>query len=125
MTSISIMKNTAILLAVMLALLIIIGGCTSNHGKNGTEPETPKNDATTTLNQYYSSIDYSCKASADCEIKDITNCCGNYPQCVNKNAKTDPELVRILCAKEGAASICGFPSIISCECLNSRCEGST
>lgn len=118
------MRKVIFVLLAMTLAAAILSGCLENQGKTVTTPvKEPKSEATETLNAYYSSIDYSCKTDADCEIKNVANCCGQYPQCVNKNAKTDTELVRTLCAKEGAASICGFPSISSCECLNNRCEG--
>jgi len=75
------------------------------------------------LDKYYSSIDYSCNTDSDCEIKDIHNCCGYYPGCVNKNAKTDPDFVRKACIIEGVGSICGFPSIDGCECVENKCRG--
>lgn len=118
-------KEAFVLLAVVLVMAsLLLSGCSAGNGKSAASPaKDAKKEATETLNAYYAAIDYACKASSDCEIKNIANCCGQYPQCVNRNAKTDPELVAILCAKEGAASVCGFPSISSCECINNRCEG--
>ncbi|MBI2574317.1 hypothetical protein HYV82_00330 [Candidatus Woesearchaeota archaeon] len=109
--------------ALILLAAILLLGCTTTEKTKNLGGEDKKEEATKSLNDYYSSIDYSCKASSDCEIKNVANCCGQYPQCVNKNAKTNPELVKALCEKEGAASYCGFPSISSCECVNNRCEG--
>jgi hypothetical protein len=75
------------------------------------------------LEAYNNSIDYSCAADADCAVKDVGNCCGHYPMCVNKGAKTDRALVGRLCAESGAAGVCGFPSISGCRCINKKCEG--
>lgn len=68
-------------------------------------------------------IDYTCRQDSDCAIKDVGNCCGYYPQCVNAAAKTDPARVAALCAKEGQAGVCGFPSITGCRCVEGRCAG--
>ena len=125
-------KNLAVPELIASAILIaiiafFISGCANTGAKTGKGNANPaeqeKKDATKTLNQYYSEIDYSCSTDTDCEIKNIGNCCGQYLQCVNRNARTDPDLVRKLCEKEGAASICGFKSISSCACINKRCEG--
>jgi hypothetical protein len=64
----------------------------------------------------------SCKTDSDCAVKDVGNCCGAYPMCVNKNAKTDPVAVRAQCAKDGMASVCGFQDISGCQCVKSQCE---
>lgn len=67
------------------------------------------------------SPDMSCQTSSDCVVKDVGNCCGYYPACVNANAKTDPEAVKKKCEQDGMASICGFADIQSCSCVNQRC----
>lgn len=89
-----------------------------NFNKNTNEQKTY-----TTLSEYETSIDYSCETDSDCAIKDVSNCCGYYPKCVNVNAKTNPEFVKQACAKEGIAGVCGFPSISSCKCVNKKCQG--
>ena len=66
-------------------------------------------------------IDRSCKTNADCEVKNVGNCCGYYPQCVNVNSPTDPEQVKADCAREGRSSVCGFPSIDQCQCVEGQC----
>jgi hypothetical protein len=67
-------------------------------------------------------IDYSCTTDADCAVKDIGNCCGYYPACVNANSPTFPEQVKAECAKNDMQSICGFREIEGCVCLEGRCE---
>lgn len=89
----------------VLGFLVLLG-CT-------TKPST--------LKEYYDSMDYACSQDTDCTIKDVHNCCGVYPQCVNKGTTTDVELVRTLCEKQGVASVCGFPSVESCACVNKKC----
>ena len=70
-------------------------------------------------------VDYSCKTNADCEVKNVGNCCGYYPACVNKDSPTFPEKVKAACAAEGSSSICGFPEISSCDCIEGRCAAVT
>ncbi len=64
----------------------------------------------------------SCNTDSDCAVKDVGNCCGAYPMCVNKNTKTDPAAVRAQCEKDGMASICGFQEVSGCQCVKGQCE---
>lgn len=66
--------------------------------------------------------DRSCRTDADCAVKDVGNCCGRFPLCVNKDAKVDPAAVRAQCAKDGMASACGFQEVGGCQCVQGRCE---
>lgn len=68
-------------------------------------------------------IDTSCTRDADCTIKNVGNCCGDYPACVNVDSPTDPEAVQAQCARTGMASVCGFPSISACQCVAGQCRG--
>ena len=79
-----------------------------------SEPE-PASSATV-------AIDRSCKTDADCTVKNVGNCCGYYPACVNVNSPTDPKGVQAECAKKGMMSVCGFPDISSCSCKQGQCE---
>lgn len=65
--------------------------------------------------------DASCKVDSDCVVMDVGNCCGTYPACLNVNAKPDPQAVRDKCEKDGVSSICGFPDIRSCSCVEQKC----
>jgi hypothetical protein len=67
-------------------------------------------------------LDRSCRTSADCAVKNVGNCCGHMPACVNTNAKPDPDAVQAQCAKQGMASVCGFQEIRSCQCVQGQCE---
>ncbi len=69
-----------------------------------------------------SNPDRSCKTDSDCAVKDVGNCCGAYPMCVGKAAKTDPAAVRAQCAKDGMASTCGFQEVSGCQCVKGQCE---
>jgi hypothetical protein len=70
-------------------------------------------------------INDSCRTDADCTVKNVGNCCGYYPACVNVNSPTDPEGVQRQCAKSGMASVCGWADISSCSCVQGRCQGNT
>lgn len=67
-------------------------------------------------------IDSSCKVDADCTVKNVGNCCGYYPACVNVNSPTNPEAVQAECARTGMASVCGFREISSCSCVSGQCQ---
>lgn len=69
------------------------------------------------------SLDDSCSAAIDCEVKNVGNCCGMMPACVNRAFKPDPAQVQAQCAKEGRAGICGFQELSGCQCVESRCVG--
>ena len=68
-------------------------------------------------------VDYACNVPADCAVKNVGNCCGQFPQCVNKDSPTFPEQVKAECADKGMSSICGFQEIASCDCIEGRCTG--
>lgn len=63
----------------------------------------------------------SCRTDADCVVKNVGNCCGAYPACVNKDSPTDPAGVQARCASEGRASVCGFTEIEGCRCAAGQC----
>ena len=66
-------------------------------------------------------IDTSCKSNADCAVKNVGNCCGAMPACVNKDSPTDPAAVQAQCAAKGMMSTCGFAEISTCQCDNGQC----
>jgi hypothetical protein len=54
--------------------------------------------------------------AVDCEIKDVRNCCGYYPRCVNVNSPLPvPQC-------DGVSSVCGWPDISHCECVENTCR---
>jgi hypothetical protein len=67
-------------------------------------------------------VDYSCTTDADCSVKDVGNCCGYYPACVNTNSPTFPDQVKAQCEKQGMSSICGYKEITACTCVEGRCD---
>ncbi|MFW6231158.1 MAG: hypothetical protein ACOC32_04005 [Nanoarchaeota archaeon] len=101
--------------------------CTCELGGNtvcGTEEDRlSKEEANQQLDAYYDSVDYSCTTDADCMKKDVHNCCGEYPQCVNKDSEVRPETVSSLCEVADRMAVCGFPTINGCRCVQGRCEG--
>lgn len=67
-------------------------------------------------------VDQSCRVDADCTVKNVGNCCGYYPACVNVNSPTDPAAVQAECARTGRAGVCGFPAISACQCVSGACQ---
>jgi len=92
----------------MFLLLLAAAGCAPAAND---APAVAKNE-----------VDRSCKVDADCAVKDVGNCCGYYPQCVNKDSPTFPRQVKADCKAKGMSSVCGFAEIDSCECVENRCE---
>lgn len=81
--------------------------------------ETPRTARTPTTGVR---LDYSCRVDADCAVKNVGNCCGAMPACVNRDSPTDPAGVQAECARSGLSSVCGFADIAACSCVASRCE---
>jgi len=67
-------------------------------------------------------VDYSCSRDADCAVKDVGNCCGAFPACVNRDSPTFPDRVRAECAANHTVGTCGFPVIRGCRCIEGRCS---
>ena len=120
------MGGKRLILIVALALLLVVFGCSKNAAPSKTlSLGNTKEEATSKLNEYYSGMDYSCSTDSDCAVSDVHNCCDKFMQCVNKQAKTEPDLVTRLCKEEGAASFCSATTQSnSCKCQSSRCTSS-
>ena len=95
---------------ILITILILLAGCKL------VIQETPKETVKEPTGAYY------CEKDADCAIKDVHNCCGYYPRCVNIAHEPDIEAVIKECQEEQIASVCGFPDIESCKCIENRCE---
>lgn len=67
-------------------------------------------------------LNLRCQADADCAVKNIGNCCGFMPACVNKTSPTAPELVLARCAASGEEPICDHPMIYACLCEQGICR---
>ena len=70
----------------------------------------------------HAGLQTTCSVDSDCTIKDVGNCCGHYPACVNVDSPADPEAVARECADKGLAGICGYPVIDACVCTAGHCE---
>jgi hypothetical protein len=91
---------------------------------SATNPgSAPAKRASQPINDLAMEVDYTCTTDADCTVKNVGNCCGAYPACVNTNSKTFPDRVRAQCAKEHRMAVCGFPSISGCACVQGKCSG--
>ena len=66
-------------------------------------------------------LDRSCRSDADCTVKNVGNCCGEYPACVNRDSPADPGAVKAQCARQGLTSTCGFRQISGCRCVDGSC----
>lgn len=118
--------DTGCRIIVAVMVFALVAGCVPEvpEGADFGQGVPAEGQLPKSLNEYERSIDYSCKSDSDCVIKDVGNCCGFYPRCVNKDAMTYPNLVKQFCAEEKLVSVCGFPSIRSCECVSGACVGS-
>ena len=67
-------------------------------------------------------IDTTCRTHTECAVKNVGNCCGYAPACVNVNSPTDPQGVQAECARSGRMSVCGFREISACQCVKGQCE---
>jgi len=71
-----------------------------------------------------SPLDASCAVDSDCAVKDVGNCCGRMPACVNRAAKPhDAAAVQRECERTGTSSICGFQELSGCRCEANLCVG--
>ncbi len=66
--------------------------------------------------------DLSCEVADDCAVKNVGNCCGYFPACVNRDSTVDPDAVRAECERTGTSSVCGFQDIQACECAQGQCR---
>lgn len=63
----------------------------------------------------------TCKNNADCAVKNVGNCCGAMPACVNKDSPTDPAAVQAQCNAKGMVGVCGFQEVTACQCRSGQC----
>ncbi len=90
----------------------------SNETTLSNQSETPTLNETQPINDSPINLPNStiCYQDSDCVIKDIGNCCGAYPRCTTKQFIPTP----VNC--DGMASVCGFPVIEECKCIENACE---
>lgn len=129
------LSSVSRLSSVVIALLLALCACAAPPAETAraTTPQataTPVTPATPTPAAPAQSvavpaairIDRSCRSDNDCAIKDVGNCCGAMPACVNVNSPTDPQGVQDACAKSGRMGVCGFREIESCQCVQGQCK---
>jgi len=97
----------------IIGILVLLAGCAEMQVNNTTTAQANENK--TVSNPYF------CGNDADCVVKDVHNCCGYYPKCVNKDYTPDIAAVEKECKEKGMVSICGFADITGCKCVNSTC----
>ena len=97
-------------------LLMLLAACSSSSSTGTGLPPPPGTDKPA-LGQ----IDTRCRSNADCAVKNVGNCCGAMPACVNRDSPTDPQAVQAQCQAKGMMGICGFREISACQCDNGQC----
>jgi hypothetical protein len=99
-------------------LFFLLAACAPAPVRSTDPPDPPPARSAET-------VDRSCKTDAECEVKNVGNCCGYYPACVNRASATFPDRVKAECAKKGTMGVCGFPDIKGCSCVEGRCADAT
>ncbi len=115
----------------MASCLLAMSACTappssasSNGAQSGATPAKPAprmSDPLPPERAVAGKVDRRCSTDADCVVKDVRNCCGMMPACVNANSPTDPAGVAEACKKRGGMSVCGFPAVEGCKCVRNEC----
>ena len=97
-------------------LLMLLAACSSSSSTGTAQPPPPGTDKPA-LGQ----IDTRCRSNADCAVKNVGNCCGAMPACVNRDSPTNPQAVQAQCQAKGMMGLCGFREISACQCDNGQC----
>lgn len=92
----------------LMLLTLLLAACAATPSPTRSDPVTAE----------------ACTVDADCAVKNVGNCCGYYPQCVNVDYRPNPAAVQAACAREGRSSICGYPEIHGCRCIEGQCAAS-
>lgn len=111
--------------SVVLIFSLALTACASD--RNAALPATDSSGKTLLDQPVAASkgvVNTACTTDSDCAVKDVGNCCGYYPACVNKDSPTFPEQVKAECAKSDMMSTCGFREISTCACVNGQCAAS-
>ena len=110
------------ILAPLLALSLL-AACAAQQATTTPGPVPPAHAADTPRAAASpSQPDLSCKVADDCAVKNVGNCCGYFPACVNKDSAVDPVAVRAECERSGMSSVCGWQDIQACECAQGQCR---
>ena len=115
-------------LVASLLVLALLAACTAQQAAPAAAPSPPEAAAppvpaaAPARPGNASQPDRTCSVAADCEMKNVGNCCGYFPACVSKDAKVDPDAVRAECERTGMSSVCGFQDIQACACEQGQCR---
>ena len=105
----------------LLCLALLLAACTppAERPPAAAAPavSAPAQPAPTAL-----APDRSCRLASDCVVRNVGNCCGYAPACVNKDAQVDPDAVRAQCERQGLSSVCGWQDIQACDCVQGQCR---
>lgn len=113
------------LFALLLALSLAACAAPTASGPEAEATPAPTpvpDDGTAAGHGQVPTLDTSCRVDSDCTVKDVGNCCGTFPACLNVDSPADPQAVMAECQRSGMASVCGFREIQACACVASRCE---
>ena len=107
---------------IMLSLLVLAACAAAPAGGSGQSAQSPASPPGSAAVPAKVKIDSTCRSDADCTVKNVGNCCGEFPACVNVNSPTDPAGVQAECARTGRMSVCGFRQIQGCQCVQGQCQ---
>ncbi len=107
----------------------LLAACSSTHGEwvtlKAPVAMVSRSDAAPAVSSAAfdpGAVSRTCKVDADCEVKNVGNCCGAHRTCVSKGAATDPNAVRAQCEAEHRASVCSMEAIGGCSCVQGQCS---
>jgi len=98
-------------------VLCTIGGCAAATPPAASPPPSASRPAPASAQ-----LDLRCRSDADCTVKNVGNCCGAAPACVNVDSPTDPAAVMAQCRASGRMSVCGSAQITGCQCVAGQCS---
>jgi len=100
-------------------LLSALLGCASAAPPAASPSPSPASARAATVAP---ALDLRCHSDADCTVKNVGNCCGAAPACVNVDSPTDPAAVMAQCRASGRMSVCGSAQITGCQCVAGQCS---
>ncbi|HEY0333827.1 MAG TPA: hypothetical protein VGC74_08985 [Stenotrophomonas sp.] len=101
-----------------LALVLACSSCAAAPTPPATKSTAP---AVSPVPAVVVALDATCRTDADCTVKNVGNCCGAFPACVNVASPTNPAAVQAQCRASGRMSVCGFREISACQCVQGQC----
>ena len=113
--------------AAPLLALLLLAACSAQQATTAPAPSPPASASAPAAEAPRAAgdalqPDLSCRVADDCAVKNVGNCCGYFPACVNKDSAVDPAAVRAECERTGTSSVCGFQDIQACECAQGQCR---